>query len=256
VIRWEHPERGLVVPGEFLPLAEETGLIVPLWIRVLELGCRQVRAWQTAYPQEPRLVLSINVAGQQFRRPEFAEEIGRILVLTGLDPACLKLEFAESVATTDADVAGATMAELKALGVRLAIDDFGIGFASMSSLERLPIDALKFDRIVVARLGPLGDDAALVRAVIAFAKTLNLGVMAEGIESGEQLRRLRELGCDLGQGHHFAKPLPAEVMGELLAAMPRWLDARVAGPAQPPRPRPVGVGTGLLPRMPAVSAAS
>jgi EAL domain-containing protein (putative c-di-GMP-specific phosphodiesterase class I) len=154
----------------------------------------------------------------------------------------------------DADATAETMAELKALGVRLAIDDFGTGYSTMSYLERFAIDALKIDRAFVARLGPMGDDPAMVRAVIAFAKMLDLEVTAEGIETAEQLRRLRELGCDLGQGYHFAKPLAAEVMTDLLAATPRWLDPR--GPAPAPRPRPLGVGTGLLPAMPVIPAAS
>jgi diguanylate cyclase (GGDEF)-like protein/PAS domain S-box-containing protein len=256
LVRWQHPERGLVVPGDFVPLAEETGLIVPLGLKILEQGCRQVRAWQAAYPQQPPLSLAVNLSRYQFQRSDFAEEVGRILILTGLDPACLKLEISESIVAADADATADILEELKGLGVRLAIDDFGTGYATMSYLERFPIDGLKIDRTFVARLGPQGDDPAMVRAVIAFAKMLDLQITAEGIETVDQLRRLRELGCDLGQGYHFAKPLPVEVMADLLAAAPRWLEARSGGAASPTRPRPIGVGTGLLPAMPAIPAAS
>jgi len=229
LVRWQHPERGLLTPADFVPLAEETGLIVPIGQWVLETGCAQVRAWQERHPEAAGLVLNVNVAGRQFADATLVADVARAVLASGLDPACLKLEITEGVAMENADATIATLQELETLGIRLAIDDFGTGYAALTYLERFPIDTLKIDRAFVSRLGTDADERALVRAVIAFAKMLNLTVTAEGVETEDQVTRLRALGCDRAQGYHFARPLTGEALAALLGAS----SAQVAGPTAP-----------------------
>lgn len=217
LVRWEHPERGLLPPGEFLPLAEETGLIMPIGRFVLREACRQVREWQERYPSEPPLVLGVNLSARQFRQSDMVGEISRTLEETRLDPRTLKLEITESIAVDDIESAIAILRELKAMGVLLAIDDFGTGYSSLSYIRRFPIDVLKIARPFVDGLGRNSEDTALVRATIAFAKAFKLDVTGEGIETAEQLAQLRALGCDTGQGYYFAKPLPSDAAGRLFS---------------------------------------
>ncbi len=221
LVRWRHPVYGLVPPGEFIPLAEQTGLIVPLGRWILREACRQARLWHKEKQSSPPLMLSVNVSACQFRQPNLVEEVHRTLQETGLDPRCLKLEITESVMMHDA-AAVAALWELKDSGIELAMDDFGTGYSNLSYLKRLPIDTLKIDRSYINGLSYDAEDAAIVHATVAFARALNLNVTAEGIENAEQVARLRELGCELGQGYHFAKPLPSNEATELLAAgLPR-----------------------------------
>jgi diguanylate cyclase (GGDEF)-like protein/PAS domain S-box-containing protein len=221
LVRWEHPQRGLLTPSHFIPLAEETGLVVPIGQWVLEEACRQVRMWQPQYLTDPPLALSVNLSAKQFQHPELVEDVYLTLKETGLAPRHLKLEITESVAMENSDLTVATLWKLKDLGIHLAIDDFGTGYSTLSYLKHCPADTLKIDRSFVDGLGRTQEDTAIVRAVIAFAKALNLSVTAEGIETAEQLNRLQALGCDQGQGYYFAKPLSVEEISALFAAASR-----------------------------------
>jgi EAL domain-containing protein (putative c-di-GMP-specific phosphodiesterase class I) len=228
LVRWEHPERGLVSPAEFIPLAEETGLIVPIGQWVLEEACRQVREWQLAHPHQPPLGLSVNLSARQFQHPGLVAEIAQALSQSGLDARCLTLELTESVVMQDAEGTVAKLHALKELGIQLAIDDFGTGYSSLSYLKRFPVDTLKIDRSFVDGIGQDAQDTAIVQSVVALAKTLHLSVTGEGIETREQAARLRALGCDRGQGYLFARPLPAEDVAALLAQRGAGLLPRAA----------------------------
>jgi diguanylate cyclase (GGDEF)-like protein/PAS domain S-box-containing protein len=228
LVRWQHARRGLLSPAEFIGLSEETGLIVPLGRWILAQACRQARAWQAAYPSEPPLVVSVNLSARQLQQPELVRETARILEETELDPGCLKLEITESVVMQDAPSALAKLRGLKELGVQLAIDDFGTGYSSLGYLKRFPVDTLKIDRSFVKGIDRDVESSAIVRAVVMMAKSLDLSVTAEGIETAEQLTRLEALGCDRGQGYYFAHPLPADPMGAFLAA---WRGEHLVAPA-------------------------
>ena len=216
-MRWEHPTRGLISPTQFIPLAEETGLIVPIGQWVLEEACRQGRAWHETHPSEPPLTISVNLSARQFLQAELVEDVARALWESRLDPAALKLEITESVLMRDIDGTIEKLWALKALGVQLAIDDFGTGYSSLSYLKRFPVDTLKIDRSFVSGLGQDSNDTAIVRSVVALAKSLNLAVTGEGIETSEQLGQLQALGCDRGQGYLFAMPLHVDAVAAMLA---------------------------------------
>lgn len=224
LVRWEHPERGLVLPNEFIPLAEETGLIIPLGRWVLEESCRQARKWQEQYPEYRSLIMCVNISERQLQHHKLSQEVAQILNETGLDPASLDLEITENVLMGDVHANIPVFQELKSLGVKLAIDDFGTGYSSLAHLKRFPVDYLKIDRSFVSGLGKDPKDAAIVTAIVTLAHTLGLGVVAEGIETAEQLKFLREIRCDLGQGYYFATPLPpyGGGGGSLLDANPHW----------------------------------
>jgi diguanylate cyclase (GGDEF)-like protein/PAS domain S-box-containing protein len=215
LLRWHHPRRGVVGPTEFIPVAEETGLIIPLGHWVLTEACRQAVAWDLEARRPLRM--SVNVSGRQIHQAGFAEQVAQVLASTGFDPARLTLELTESVLMQDVEVTAATLAELKRLGVRLAIDDFGTGYSSLSYLRRFPIDELKIDRSFVATVNVGPDQSALVRSILKLGDTLNLETVAEGIEEADQLHELQGLGADLGQGFYFAKPLTSEAISTLLA---------------------------------------
>ncbi len=217
LVRWEHPVRGLVPPGDFIPLAEETGLIVPLGLWVLREACTQIRAWQEASRSGRPLRLSVNVSARQLQQPDLVAQVAEVLEETGLAPGCLKLEITESVMMLDADDTIPRLHALRALGICLAVDDFGTGYSSMAYLSSLPIDTLKIDRSFVSKMGRSDDDAAIVRAIVTLAKTLNLQITCEGIETPAQLAQLCALDCDQGQGYHFSRPLPAADCAALLA---------------------------------------
>src|SRR5688572_1456967 len=218
LLRWVHPERGVISPTQFIPIAEATGLIVPIGQWVVEQACLQARAWQIAFPTEPPLIMSVNLSVRQFRHPRLAEDIVRALQEAELDPGCLKLEITESVVTEEGDAAVKTLWELKALGVHLAIDDFGTGYSSLNYLLRFPVDTLKIDRAFISGLGTDDQSIAIVRSVIDLARSLNLAVTGEGIETVEQLSQLRELGCQQGQGYLFAKPLTSDAIMAMLVS--------------------------------------
>jgi EAL domain-containing protein (putative c-di-GMP-specific phosphodiesterase class I) len=216
LVRWQHPERGLMPPGAFIPVAEETGLIVPLGQWVLEQACRQARMWQDASAGTRPIVMSVNLSARQFQHPTLVADIDRAVRQSGLEPRFLKLEITESVVMQNLESTLVTLNALKSLGIQLAIDDFGTGYSSLTYLKRFPIDTLKIDRSFVDGLGQDSQDTAIVRSVVALAKTLNLTVTGEGVETAEQRTRLEELGCDLAQGFMFARPGPPELFDAVL----------------------------------------
>jgi EAL domain-containing protein (putative c-di-GMP-specific phosphodiesterase class I) len=216
LVRWDPPEHGLLTAGKFVPLAEDTGLIVPIGRWVLQEACRQARAWQRRHPSDPPPAVFVNLSAKQLQDPDLAQTVARTTRHTGLDPRCLELEITEDAAMADAPVTATVLEELKSLGLRVAIDDFGTGYSSLSYLERFPVDSLKVDRSFVESLDQDPGTTALVKAMIDLAHTLGLRVIAEGVETEEQLRRVRNLGCDLAQGDHFSRPLSGEAAGALL----------------------------------------
>jgi diguanylate cyclase (GGDEF)-like protein len=217
LVRWKHPERGLIYPKKFVPLAEETGLIVPLGQQVLREACRQTKEWQERYPSAPPLMIYVNLSGKQLQCPEVVPDVAEALGKSGLEPGTLCLEITESVLMEDAPSSFDTLWRLKDLGVKLAIDDFGTGYSSLSYLKRLPVDFLKIDRSFVAGLGERPEDRGIAQAVVDLSHTLGLKVVAEGVETEKQLAHLRGIGCELAQGYCFWKPLPSAATGELLA---------------------------------------
>ena len=216
LIRWQHRERGLVGPTDFIPVAEETGLILPLGRWVLEQACAQAATWNAMSP-EP-ITMSVNVSGRQLQQPAFPAEVAAVLASTRLKPELLTLELTESVLMQDAEAATAMLVELKNLGVRLAIDDFGTGYSSLNYLRRFPIDELKIDRSFVSSLDDGPTQSAVVLSILRLSETLHLETVAEGIEEPSQLAALRELGADLGQGYLFARPLDPPAMTKLITA--------------------------------------
>lgn len=216
LIRWRHPRRGLVPPADFIPLAEETGLIVPIGEQALRLACRQLRQWQDA--GLPPLLLAVNISAVQFRQPQLAETVRRVLAEAGVDPHRLELELTESMIMQRADAAVGTMHDLKRVGIRLAIDDFGTGYSSLAYLRRFPIDTLKIDRSFVMDLTAEQDCRTIAGTIIVLAHGLGMTTVAEGIETPEQLAILRDGGCDEIQGFLFSKPLPAEEFVRFLVA--------------------------------------
>ncbi|MNQ05244.1 Phytochrome-like protein cph2 [compost metagenome] len=208
LVRWQHPQRGLIAPGEFIPVAEDSGLIGAIDTWVLQQACRQMVRWQEQ-TQVPRFV-AVNVSSRLFGRGGLDRQVARVLADTGLDPACLELEVTESAVMDNPDAALALLERLRALGVRLAIDDFGTGYSSLARLKRLPVHKLKLDMSFVRGLPHDSDDVAITRAVVALGHSLELKVLAEGIERPEQMEFLRQIGCDYGQGYLFGRPQPAE----------------------------------------------
>ena len=225
LLRWDHPGRGLIPPGEFIPLAEETGLIVPIGRWVLEEACRRARGWQDRYPDVNISWLSVNLSARQLVHPEIERDVQSALSASGLRPENLSLEVTESVLIEDAEAAVGKLARFKAMGAQVEIDDFGTGYSSLSYLKRFPADFLKLDDSFIADLRRDADvrvNETIVGAVISLAHGLEMRVVAEGIETAEQLESLRALGCDLGQGYHFSGPLPERETDELLAKNPRY----------------------------------
>lgn len=214
LVRWQHPELGLISPAEFIPLAEETGLMIPLGEWILRTACAQNKAWQQA--GFTKLSVSVNLSLRQFRQTNLTGMIERVITETGLDPTCLELELTESSVMKNTENAVTLLRKLQALGIRIAIDDFGTGYSSLNYLKNLPIDTLKIDRSFVRDAATNPVDAAIVQAIITLAHSLNLKVKAEGIETQEQLDFLRSLKCDEIQGYLLSHPLPAEALEQLL----------------------------------------
>ena len=230
LVRWQHPERGLVPPFEFIPIAEETGLIIPIGSWVLHEACRRMRSWHDAAPDGQKLVLSVNVSSRQLFDPRFIFELEDALAESGLDPHTLILEITESIFLEHAQDVSAMFDRIKDLGVRVALDDFGTGYSSLSYLERFHFDTLKIDKSFVARLLSVNATAEIVRLIIGFAGALDMEVVAEGIESAEQWEALREFGCVRAQGYLFSRPVPEAEVAALLA---RPLATRKPNPAAP-----------------------
>ena len=208
LLRWQHPELGLLPPQRFIPTAEETGLIVSIGDWVLREACRQAVAWQAA--GLPHFVVAVNLSAVQFKRGDLALTVAAALKESGLDPALLELELTESTLIQDTESALATLHRLKALGIKLSIDDFGTGYSSLSYLKRFNVDKLKIDQSFIRNLGTDPDDSAIVSAIVQMARGLSLTTIAEGVESEHTLDRLYELGCKEWQGFHFARPMPPE----------------------------------------------
>lgn len=231
LVRWEHPTRGLLSPAEFIGLAEETGLIVPLGKRVLETACGQMQSWCQAFPAGAPAVVSVNISPRQIAQPDFVESVRQVLNETGLNPSALQLEITEQVALDDTSQTTESLAALKAMGIRLAIDDFGAKHAGFASLKSRAVDVLKIDRAFIAGLCTEREGLAVVQAIMDFARALGIAVVAEGIEYAEQIVILRELGCELGQGFLFAQPLPAEKLETRIASGYRWpVDTEISPP--------------------------
>jgi diguanylate cyclase (GGDEF)-like protein/PAS domain S-box-containing protein len=216
LVRWNHPELGLLAPSDFIPLAEDCGLIVPLGERILVDACRQLAIWQRAHP-ERGLTVSVNLSGRQLARPDLPTTVAAALLGSGADPKGLDLEITETVLLDDVEAAGRTLDGLKKIGVNLSMDDFGTGYSSLTYLCRFPIDVVKVDRSFVSQLGTTSRDASIVSLVVGLAETLQLSVVAEGVETAEQLEALGALACGYAQGYYFSKPRPVAEADELLA---------------------------------------
>ncbi|HEX8558044.1 MAG TPA: EAL domain-containing protein [Pyrinomonadaceae bacterium] len=216
LVRWEHPERGFVPPTEFIPVAEETGMIVEIGQWVLRESCRQMREWQRRSFDNRLLTISVNLSSKQFLQPNLIGCVKQTLHETDLDPRCLKLEITESIMMENAETASAMLVQLRSLGVQLSIDDFGTGYSSLSYLHRFPVNTLKIDRSFVARMGDAGENSEIVHTILTLASNLGMDVIAEGVETKGQLAQLKAMGCPYGQGYLFSRPVDAAGAGALV----------------------------------------
>ena len=215
LVRWNHPERGLLLPGEFIDVAEESGLVRPLGDWVLGEACRQVAVWQNAAPDAPPLSMAVNVSARQLSDPGFPHTVRRVIEATDIEPVSLTLELTESLVMDQNRSSLGALQALNELGVRLSLDDFGTGYSSLAYLQRLPLNLIKLDRRFIARVGTETDDA-IVKAVVALGQSMGLGVVAEGVETAEQLATVAELGCQFAQGFYFSRPVDRTDFGDLL----------------------------------------
>lgn len=213
--RWQRPE-GILPPIEFIAVAEETGLIIPMNRQLLREACQHLRSWQSEFPSDPPLTMSVNMTSREFAQPDLAGEIHKSLEQTGIDPGCLQLEIIETIAMGDAEKSGHVLAQLKALGVRLSIDDFGTGYSSLSRLRRIPVDTLKIDRAFISNMDSDKENREIVRAIIVLAHNLGLKVVAEGTETEEHINLLKQLNCEMAQGYFFSRPADDQAMLKLL----------------------------------------
>ncbi len=217
LLRWEHPSLGFVTPGEFIPLAEETGLIVALDRWILRRSCEQLRRWQTIAPHSSSLAISVNISGKHLVQPDFLEALTAIVAETGIAPSHLTLELTESALVEHAEAASAVLGNLRALGVHVALDDFGMGYSSLNYLRRFPVETLKIDRSFVGARNGMLENAEIVRAIIGLAHNLGIGVVAEGVETEAQRTMLAGFDCDAAQGYYFSPPLTGELAQHALA---------------------------------------
>jgi predicted signal transduction protein with EAL and GGDEF domain len=229
LVRWQRPDFGLVGPGEFISVAEETGLIVAIGSWVLREACRQMSAWHVQFPSEPALTIAVNFSGKQFIQPDLVEQVVRTLRETRLDPRSLGVEFTESVAMQDVARTALVLKELKTLGVYTSVDDFGTGYSSLSHLRRLPLDILKLDRSFVSEMLNGNESGEIVHTIISLAHILGMAVVAEGVETIEQANQLRELGCKYAQGYFYSKPMDQDRAEALLKSGVRELNMSGVG---------------------------
>jgi PAS domain S-box-containing protein len=214
--RWQRPE-GILPPIAFIAVAEEIGLIIPMNRQLLREACQHLRSWQSEFPSMPPLTMSVNITPKEFAQPDLALEIGKTLEQVGVDPSCLHFEIIETIAMGDAEKSGEVLAQLKALGVSLSIDDFGTGYSSLSRLRRIPVDTLKIDRAFIMNMHTDLESREIVRVIIMLAHNLGLKVVAEGTETEEHIRLLKQLNCEMAQGYHFSRPADDQAMAKLLA---------------------------------------
>lgn len=214
--RWQRPE-GIVSPADFMPVAEETGMIIPMNRQLLREACQHVQAWQTQFPSNPPLSISVNVTSREFAQQDLADEMQKILSETGFDPGNLHLEIVETIAMGDAEQSGQALSRLKALGAHLSIDDFGTGYSSLSRLRRLPVDTLKIDRAFIMNMDSDPESREIVRVIVMLAHNLGLKVVAEGAETEEHVNQLKQLNCELAQGYFFSRPVDDQTVHQLLA---------------------------------------
>jgi diguanylate cyclase (GGDEF)-like protein/PAS domain S-box-containing protein len=219
LIRWKHASRGLISPKEFIPVAEETGLIVPLGQWVLETACQQMRFWQSRFQEDAPLLLSVNLSARHFLQPDLVQQCRKVLYHTQLSPGSLTFEVTESAMMPDPEAAIQVMNQLKSLGVQIALDDFGTGYSSLSYLHRFPLDSLKIDRAFISRTM---EDDEIIRTILTLGRNLGLKVVAEGVETADQVKKLQDLGCEFAQGYFFSDAVTAQVATDLLAAKKIW----------------------------------
>ena len=222
LVRWQHPERGMIPPLQFIPIAEETGLIVQIGEQVMRRACQQMKEWQRLYPSAQRLQVSVNLSSRQFAQPDLIGQVRRVLEDTALEPRALKLELTESAVMENSEIAVSLLRQIRRLGIELSIDDFGTGYSSLSYLHRFPLSTLKIDRSFINEMRENDENAEIVRTIVTLARTLKMEVVAEGIETEEQLLQLRWLECRYGQGYYFSKPVDAEAAGQLIRQQRQW----------------------------------
>lgn len=220
--RWNHPTKGLIKPDNFIPICEETGLIVPLGNWLLQQACQAAKDWQLRYPEHPAIKMSVNLSGQQFREPQLIEEVDRILEETGLEGKFLKLEITESILIDNLETVTDMILSLRKRQIQFSIDDFGTGYSSLSYLHRFPVNTIKIDRSFVSQMQANGENSAIVKAIVTLAHMLEMDVIAEGIETTSQLAQLRLLECEYGQGFFFSRPLNHQQAEALIASLPQW----------------------------------
>ncbi len=207
LVRWNHPKRGLVYPMEFIPVAEETGLIFPLGEWILRSACGQLREWQLEYPRTPSLKMSVNISSRQFLQPDLTEMIAQVLRANQLEAGSLTIEITESMIMEDIDSAIESLNQLRSMGIHIHIDDFGTGYSSLSYIHRFPVNALKIDRSFVEKMHSDEDNLQIIKAIVMLAHNLKLELIAEGLETAVQLDQLKELNCHYGQGFFLSRPM-------------------------------------------------
>jgi diguanylate cyclase (GGDEF)-like protein/PAS domain S-box-containing protein len=222
LVRWQHPQRGLISPEEFIPVAEETEMVVPMRAWVLHEACRQIHTWQKQFPAEPPLLISVNLSGKQFLQADLVTQIVHVLQEFDLAAHSVKLEITESVLMDNGTSAAAMLKELHALGIQLGLDNFGTGYSSLSHLHLFPFDTLKIDRSFISKIGQACESKEIVQTIMTLAHNLGLSVIAEGVETEEHLMHLRSLECEYGQGYLFSRPVDRETAEALIATDPRW----------------------------------